>query len=83
MKRKEIQQVNLNSETRDLLKQMADDAGLSISVYVERLIIAQSLRENQLNLSKEVRDLIKERAKAENISTSTYLERLLLVNTND
>ena len=83
MKHKEIQQVNLNSETRKLLKQMADEAGLSISVYVERLIIAQYFRENQLNVSTEVKETIKERAKAENISTNTFLERLLLVNTND
>ena len=37
--RKEVQQVNLNKDTRKILKTLASDAGVSISTYTERLIL--------------------------------------------
>lgn len=38
-KQKEVQQVNLNKDTRQILKELAENAGLSISTYTERLIL--------------------------------------------
>ena len=36
---KELQTINLNSDARELLKEQANEAGISISTYIERLIL--------------------------------------------
>lgn len=47
MKHKEVQQINLNKETREMLRELAQNSGVSMSAYIDRLILQQYILEEQ------------------------------------
>lgn len=45
--KKEVQVINLHSDAREMLHQQANDAGISISTYIERIILEKDIIQKQ------------------------------------
>ncbi len=56
-RKKELQQISLSSDVRKELKQQADAAGLTVSMYIERMVLEKKIKEDTIAELKQKGEL--------------------------